>query len=84
MLAGFCLKEFVMDCAHQVIVYPVEQFLPPDHLFVYSLEPHVQWLRENGITRYRGGSFFPYSPGDPVRFRFESKEDAMAFKMRWA
>ena len=68
-----------MQCIHLVKIKPVG-----DGEFLI-LKPLHLWLRENNITRFRGG----YWPNDKnqnpetITFRFADIEDAVAFKLRW-
>jgi hypothetical protein len=49
-----------------------------------TFQPHHSWLKSVGIKRYRGGLFrMGHPPGNygSCPFRFERKEDAVAFKL---
>ena len=68
-----------MQCIHFVEVEPI---VAGDYL---TLKYHHDWLRQNGITQFRGG-YWPYDENQVPRlitFRFANIEDAMAFKLRW-
>ena len=68
-----------MQCIHGVKVKPI--FTKDGYI---TVKPYHVWLNSNNIKRFRGGllSRIGYSEFD-VLFRFENKEDAMAFKLRW-
>lgn len=68
-----------MQCIHLVRVKPIQT---EKNL---TLEPYHNWLREQTITRYRGGCFpsTTMQSGIPetIIFRFADVEDAVAFKL---
>ena len=74
-----------MDCKYFVKVNPVEG-IDKDGTECWSTTEFHNWLKENKIDRYRGGGW-PTSEelydGEDILFRFESREDAMAFKLAW-
>lgn len=74
-----------MDCKFFVKVPPLIKTDSNNDSFGIFRDYH-EWLRENNITRYRGGNW----PGDTLvykgenlTFQFADKEDAMAFKLAW-
>ena len=74
-----------MDCKYFVKVKPIAR-IEKNGNDCWSINEYHNWLKENQIDRYRGGNWPTTEErynGEEILFRFESKEDAMAFKLRW-
>ncbi len=73
-----------MDCKYLIKVPPLTIEEAGDTY--WTLRGYHTWLEENNIKKYRGGEWPRETDrylGENVSFRFESKEDAVAFKLRW-
>ena len=74
-----------MDCKYFVKIVPFIK-TDSDNNAWWVFHDYHKWLRENNISRYRGGdrpqNTLDYR-GQDLTFRFADKEDVMAFKLAW-
>ncbi len=67
-----------MDCPHIIRVRPQR------HLWDSSCSEHLEWLKQNDISRFRWKWTDNGYTDLTLLFRFENENDKLLFALRWA